>query len=175
MRRRARRRKKALRFQRVQLSGVGRKLEDPICGCRRGREESPTRQLPTDGKYIFNSSVTLCGLVHICPAVLGAWNSCHGPAEEHHSNRRCRGALRADKQEGLIERGELAPSQFLLKVPAVILGAGHSLVSQVSWMMFQNILSQTVLQALLEMITCWYCSFNDSKSYREQRPLIGRS
>ena len=40
-----------------------------------GEEKSPTRKLPTDGKYIFNSSVILCGLVHICPAVLGSRNS----------------------------------------------------------------------------------------------------
>lgn len=39
------------------------------------KEKSPARKLPTDGKYIFNSSVLLCGLVHICPAVLGSRNS----------------------------------------------------------------------------------------------------
>lgn len=54
----------------------GRKEEeDPICDFRGGKEKSPTRKLPTDGKYIFNSSVILCGLVHICPAVLGSRNS----------------------------------------------------------------------------------------------------
>lgn len=53
----------------------GRKEEDPICDCRGGKEKSPTRKLPTDGKYIFNSSVILYGLVHICPAVLGSRNS----------------------------------------------------------------------------------------------------
>lgn len=39
------------------------------------KKKSPARKLPTDGKYIFNSSVILCGLVHICPAVLGSRNS----------------------------------------------------------------------------------------------------